>query len=116
MAIKIIDKQSHSKGEIYTIGVQEKTIKILFLFHAIERIKKWNIKEEMVVETLLLPEEVTVGHRNRYIAHRIYGNHLVRTVYEYEGELPVLLTVYFPYTNRYFKGGGIYEDKIFKGS
>lgn len=116
MAIEILDKQSHSRGEIYTIEIEEKTIKILFLSHAIERIKKWNIKEEMAAETLLLPEEVIVGHRNRYIAHRRYGDHLVRAVYEYDGELPVLLTVYFPYANRYFKGGGVYEDKIFKGS
>ncbi|MEW6675560.1 MAG: DUF4258 domain-containing protein [Nitrospirota bacterium] len=116
MTIKIIDRQIHSKGEIYTIRIQEKTVRILFLIHAIERIKKWNIKEEMVVETLLLPEEVIVGHRNRYIAHRRYGDHLVRAVYEYEGELPVLLTVYFPYIDRYFKGGGVYEDKILKGS
>ena len=69
----------------------------------------------MVVETLILPEEVIIGHRNRYIAHRRYGNHLVRAIYEYEGELPVLLTVYFPFTGRYFKGGNIYENKIFKG-
>lgn len=65
---------------------------------------------------LLLPEEVIIGHRNRYIAHRRYVGHLVRAVYEYEGELPVLLTVYSPYADRYFKGGGVYEDKIFKGS
>ena len=115
MTIEILEKQTHSKGEVYTIRIQEKTIKMLFLFHAIERIKKWNIKEEMVLESLLLPEEVIIGHRNRYIAHRRYGEHLVRAVYEYEGKLPVLLTVYFPYINRYFKGGGVYEDKIFKG-
>lgn len=115
MTIKIIDRQTHSRGKVYTLKVQEKTIKILFLFHAIERIKKWDIKEELVVETLLSPEEIVVGHRNRYIAHRRYGNHLVRAVYEYEGELPVLLTIYFPYIDRYFKGGNIYEDKIFKG-
>ena len=71
----------------------------------------------MIVETLLLPEEVLVGHGNRYIAHRRYGDHLViRAVYEYENDLPVLLTVYFPYRERYFNGGGTYEDKIFKGS
>ena len=116
MVIEIIDRQSHKNGEIYKIRFQEKTIKILFLIHAMERIRRWELKEEMVVETLLLPEEVMIGHRNRYIAHRRYGNHLVRAVYEYEGELPVLLTVYFPYTGRYFKGGNVYEDKIFKGS
>jgi hypothetical protein len=116
MEIEIIDIQRHHKGKIYAIRIQDKTTRILFLAHAIERIKKWNIKEEIVAESLLLPEEVIIGHRNRYIAHRRYDGHLVRAVYEYEGELPVLLTVYFPYANRYFQGGGVYEDKILKGS
>ncbi len=95
--------------------IQGESIEILFTFHAKERIEKWGIKEEMVAETLLMPEEVLIGHRDRYIAHKRYGNHLVRAVYEYEGGLPVLLTVYFPYINRYFKEGGIYENKILKG-
>ena len=69
----------------------------------------------MVTETLLIPEEVIVGHQDRYIAHRRYGDHLVRAVYEYEIELPVLVTLYFPYSGRYFRGGNVYEDKIFKG-
>lgn len=115
MKIEIIERQKHNKGQIYLIKIQENTVvKILFLWHAIERIKKWNLNEEMIIETLLLPEEVIIGHRNRYIAHRRYGNHLVRAVYEYENGLPVLLTVYFPYAERYFVGGGIYEDKILK--
>ena len=61
MTIEIIERQIHNRGEVYTIRVQEKTVKILFLFHAIERIKKWNMKEEMVAESLLLPEEVIIG-------------------------------------------------------
>jgi len=116
MNIEIIEKLTHPRGELYSVKVNEKVIEILFLKHAIERIKKWKINEDMVIETLLFPEEVIIGHRNRYIAHRRYSNHLVRAVYEYEDTLPVLITVYFPYINRYFKGGGIYEDKIFKGS
>ena len=48
----------------------------------------------MVAETLLLPEEVIIGHRNRYIAHRRYGNHLVRAVYEYAEELPELQYIF----------------------
>src|SRR3989304_5148176 len=116
MNIKIINRHNHIKGEIYTIGIQEKTRNIPCLFHALERIKKWAVKDEMIVETLLLPEEVLVGHGNRYIAHRRYGDHLVRAVYEYENDLPISLTVYFPYRERYYKGGGTYEDKIFKGS
>jgi hypothetical protein len=30
--------------------------------------------------------------------------------------IPILLTVDFPYRERYYKGGGTSEDKIFKGS
>lgn|GEM_PF-3460472 len=59
------------------------------------------------------PEEVFTGHGNRYIAHRRWkGSHLVRAIYEYEGDTPVLVTVYFPYAERYFQGGKIFEDKI----
>jgi len=67
----------------------------------------------MIAETMLLPEETFIGHRMRHIAHKRYDRHLVRAVYEYEEGIPVLVTVYFPYVDRYFKGGGIYEDKIF---
>ena len=116
MKIEIIERQIHEKGEIYTVKVGKETIKILFLFHAIDRIKKWELKEAMVLETMIFPEEVIIGHRDRYIAHKRYGNHLVRAVYEYEDEIPVLITVYFPYINRYLEGDGVYEDKIFKGS
>ena len=80
------------------------------------RVKYERITDKMVIETLLSPEEVLIGHKGRFIAHRRYGNHTVRAVYEYQNQLPVLITVYFPYTNRYFRGGETFEDKIFKGS
>lgn len=115
MVINIIEGQPHDKGILYTIDISGRVIKILYLFHTIGRIKRWGITEMMVAETLLMPEEVLVGHRNRYIAHRRYSDHLLRAVYEYEDKLPVVVTVYFPYKERYFKGGGYYEDKIFKG-
>lgn len=111
--VKLIKKASQKRGIIYTIQVNNKTIDVLFLYHAIERMKKWNITDEMIVETLATPEEVLIGHRGRYIAHKRYGKHLVRAIYEYENHLPVLITVYFPYKERYFQGGGNYEDKIF---
>ena len=65
MQLKIIDRLSHDRGVIYKIKISDKNKEILYLSHAIERIKK---------------------------------------------------TVYFTYQDRYFKGGGVYEDKIFKGS
>ncbi len=67
MITEIIGRQTHAKGVLYIIKVSGKITNILYLFHAIERIKKWGITDEMVAETLLLPEEVLVGHRNRYI-------------------------------------------------
>ena len=62
----------------------------------------------------MLPDEVLVGHYDRYIAHKVIGQHVIRTIYEYEGNLPVVVTVYFPYADRYFQGESTYEDKIFK--
>jgi hypothetical protein len=67
-----------------------------------------------VIETLAVPEEVMTGHRGRWFAHKRYGDHLIRAVYEYHESVPVLVTVYFPYANRYFEGGSLYEDKIFQ--
>ena len=29
-----------------------------------------------------------------------------------QGKVPVVITVYFPFAQRYFGGGGFYEDKI----
>ncbi len=57
----------HAKDVIkgrYYLKVSSKIIKIVYLFHAIERIKKWRITEEMVAHTLIVPEEVIVGHRD----------------------------------------------------
>ena len=42
----------------------------------------------------MLPDEVLIGHFERYIAHKVVGKHLIRAVYEYVGALPVLITVY----------------------
>jgi len=46
MTFEITEKQPHSKGTVYSITVNNKIIRILFLFHAIERIKKWNVTEK----------------------------------------------------------------------
>ena len=111
--MKFYKETANKRGIIYSVEIGEKNKKILFLVHAINRIKRWNISEEKVIETLCVPDEVLTGHRGRYIAHKIYGRHVMRVIYEYEDNLPVVITVYFPYAERYFQGGGRYEDKIF---
>ena len=39
-------------------------------------------------------------------------HHYIRIIYEYEGTLPLIVTVYYPHAQRYFDGGKIYEDRI----
>ena len=113
MNIIVRRHENHDKGSLLHLSVEGKTILVLLTFHAEDRMRLWDLSEQMVLETLLYPEETLTGHRGRYIAHRRYGSHLVRAVYEYEENVPVLTTVYYPYTNRYFEGGGKYADKIF---
>ena len=114
-SFKITGKQFHTKGEIFCIDINGAVTKILYTHHALERIKQWEIPSESVTEALMFPEEVIVGHRGRFIAHKRYGNHLIRAVYEYDATLPVVLTVYYPRSDRYFEGGEKYADKIFQG-
>ena len=114
MRVEIVERKPHNRGEIFVFDVAGRTVEVLFLHHAVGRILKWGITFEMVGATLLFPDEVLIGHNKRYIAHKIYGDHIVRAIYEYEGKLPVLLTVYFPYSKRYYEGGLKFEDKILK--
>jgi hypothetical protein len=104
--------QPHERGAIYKIVAKEKTVSILLTFHSLERIVTWRLTEQAVLKALLFPEEVLLGHRDRFIAHRRAGRHIVRAVYEYEGDLPVVVTVYRPLAKRYFQGGTTYEDHI----
>lgn len=101
------------KGALFTFEISDQQVQLLFLNHALERMNMWQLTLEMVAEALLAPEEVLIGHHNRFIAHKCFGEHVLRAVYEYDAIIPVLVTVYFPYKKRYFQGGGCYEDTIF---
>ncbi len=116
MAIIISSRALHPKGILFTFQIDSADVKMLFLSHALDRIEKWQLSLSMVADTLIEPEEVLAGHHNRFIAHKCYGEHVLRAVYEYDDSTPVLITVYFPYKKRYFKGGGNFEDNIFPGS
>jgi len=58
----IIYKVLHPKGVLFTFDKKGKQVKILFLTHTMDRMTKWKLTPEIVVETLLAPEEVLVGH------------------------------------------------------
>jgi hypothetical protein len=102
----------HARGEIYTVMVDGQTVSVLLTFHVLMRITQWRLTVQSVLEALLWPEEVLRGHHGRFIAHRRKKSHVVRVIYEYEGNMPKVITVYYPYAKRYFQGGGIYEDRI----
>jgi mRNA-degrading endonuclease RelE of RelBE toxin-antitoxin system len=112
LKIRIIDIEEHRRGKVYKIKADGKAVSLLLTFHALQRIKSWTLSERQVLRALLEPQEVLKGHRNRYIAHYRTRKHVVRVIYEYDDEEPVVVTVYYPFAARYFKGGGIYEDKI----
>ena len=101
------------KGTLFTFEINDQQVQLLFLNHALERMNKWQLTLEMVAKALLDQEEVLAGHHDRFIAHRCFGEHVLRAVYEYDAAIPVLVTVYFPYKKKYFQGGGCYEDTIF---
>lgn len=113
MRLTVVAIRHHPRGRIYEVTADGKTVSILFTFHALDRIARWRLTDRKVLQTLLVPEEVLRGHRSRFIAHRRSGSHVVRAVYQYEGDMPVLITVYHPFAERYFQGGRTHEDHIF---
>lgn len=113
MRIEISTEKVQISGKLFSFAIDEKVVDVLFLYHALERAKKWELSIEQIAETLFSPDEVLKGHFNRFIAHKIYNEHVLRAVYEYDNNVPVLVTVYYPYAQRYFQGGLTYEDKIF---
>jgi hypothetical protein len=112
MKFTLLTVQPHARGSIYKIFAKGRTLSILLTFHTLERIVIWRLTEQAVLRTLLFPEEVLKGHRDRFIAQRRAGRHIVRAVYEYEGDMPVVITVYHPLAKRYFQGGGTYENRV----
>jgi hypothetical protein len=111
--MRILTVQPHERGKLYTVETENgKKCSILLTFRSIERAKKWGISEEEVMEALLKPAEVLSGHHNRFIAHKPLDDHIIRVIYDYKGSSPVVVTVYAPRKDRYFKGGGLYEDRV----
>ncbi|MDI3542905.1 MAG: hypothetical protein PWP57_508 [Candidatus Atribacteria bacterium] len=110
----IAEISTHGQGKLYPLKVREKRISVLFLHHALERTMKWHLTEEMTID-FTLSGGSNEGHKGRYIAHRRYDDyHLIRVVYEYDRETPVLITVYFLYSEHHFKRGKFLRVKYSK--
>jgi hypothetical protein len=72
MTVSISNIEDKARGKLLTVTAGNFSVQILFLSHALERIETWDLTLEIVAETLLYPEEVVVGHRDRFIAHKRY--------------------------------------------
>ena len=112
MSFKIISIEDKNNGRLYITKAEDFELKLLLTWHSLDRIVFWSLSVEMVLEALLYPDEVVKGHFNRYIAHKRHNGHVVRAVYEYNEDIPVIVTVYKPSADRYFEGGGKFADKI----
>ena len=66
--IKVVKRESHSRGKLLKIRVNGKAVSLIITFHAQGRIERWGIPEGKLLETLLFPEEVIMGHRGRFIS------------------------------------------------
>ena len=111
MSIKITSKKYISRGKIIEIEVKNVRITLLLTWHLLDALRDYDFKVEDVLEIVIFPDEVVRGHNKRFVAHKLLNDYIVRAVYEYENELPVIITLYIAKRKRYFRGG-IYEDKI----
>lgn len=78
-AISVLE---HPRGTIHEVLLRGRTVRVLITFHGQERMARWQISEEAILQALFFPEEVGRGHRDRFIAHRREGRHVVRVVYD----------------------------------
>ena len=99
---------------MYSVSVEGKECQVLVTHHALSRIGRWGLEVESVIKALLKPNEVVTGHHSRFIAHRLTKEHLIRIIYVYDEGIPAVVTVYRPKKERYYRGGGIYEDRVLR--
>ncbi len=109
--MNIIKSTDAPRGKLLEVKVNKKVIRIVLTWHVLDGASDYNISANELLNFLIYPEEVIIGHVNRFIAHKKLNRHLTRVIYEYENETVVVITFYIAYVNRYFRGG-IHEDKI----
>ncbi|AHF81385.1 DUF4258 domain-containing protein [Thermococcus paralvinellae] len=55
---------------------------IVFIPHALERMKERGISETLVVEALTNPDEAIEGYFGRKVAQKVIDGKLIRVIYE----------------------------------
>ncbi len=70
------------------------TMKIIFIEHALERMRKRDIKKEVIIKVIKNPDNVVYGYGNRKVAQKLVDERLLRVIYEEQEEKIVVVTVY----------------------
>ncbi len=79
-------------------------MKIIIPNYAKERIKKYNLNEELIINALKNPDEIVAGYENRLIAHKLLDKHLLRVVYiKIDDDGLKVITVYPSKKKRYWR-------------
>ncbi len=74
---------------------------IIFTLHALERMSRYGITREEVINALFNPDEIVHGYRGRLIAHKYIGRYVLRIIYEKQDNVIVVVTVYRARRERY---------------
>ncbi|NJE08907.1 DUF4258 domain-containing protein [Thermococcus sp. M39] len=67
---------------------------IVFIPHALERMKERGISKELVVEALANPDKVGEGYFGRKVAQKVIDGKLIRVIYEEHEDSIIVITVY----------------------
>ena len=79
-------------------------MKIIIPPYAKQRIKAYNLTEELVKNVLRNPDEIVKGYEERLIAHKLLNDHILRVVYIKIKEGLKVITVYPAKKERYWRG------------
>ena len=74
---------------------------ILYTKYAEKAAKVREISKDEVEVALLNPEEIAEGKEGRKIAHKIFGNKLLRVIFEAEANAYIVITAYYTKPERY---------------
>ena len=77
-------------------------MKIVYTSYAEESIADRKLDKSIIGQTLLKPDEIVEGKFNRFVAHKIVRNKLLRVVYEVEDKTYIVATAYYTDIKRYF--------------
>jgi len=78
-------------------------MKIIIPDYAKERIKKYNLTEELIKGALKNPDEIVEGYEGCKIAHKLLNEHLLRVIYLKVEDGVKVITVYPAKKERYWR-------------